>query len=214
VKNLPRIAGITALLAAVALAGCGRGGELPRRTIGVAFEILQTEYWVASLDAMKSEASRQGLGILEAVADGDANRQLEQVQNFIARQVDGIIVVPKDAKTVIPMIRAANAAGIPIVLYNRPADRTDARSTAVIADNYAIARATVEYMAGQAKLTGRKHKAMILIGDLGDINAVGRRDGFEDAVREHQDVIEVVARVPTQWSQDKALAGVSKGDSP
>jgi ABC-type sugar transport system substrate-binding protein len=107
------------------------------------------------------------------------------------------------------MIRAANHAGIPIVLYNRPADKTDARCTAVIADNYAIARATVEYMAEQAKKSGKKHKAMILIGDLGDINAIGRRDGFDDAVKGYADVIEVVARIPTEWNQEKALAGVT-----
>ena len=33
--------------------------------------------------------------MLEAIADGDANRQLEQIKNFITRKVDGIIVVPK-----------------------------------------------------------------------------------------------------------------------
>jgi len=32
---------------------------------------------------------------------------------------------------------------------------------------------------------GRGHKAMILIGDLGDVNAIGRRDGFDAAVKEH-----------------------------
>jgi inositol transport system substrate-binding protein len=189
--------------------GCGRAGPRPSITIGVAFEILQTEYWVTSFEAMKDEMNRRGIAMLEAIAEGDANRQLEQIQSFIARKVDGIIVVPKDAKTVIPMIRAANRAGIPIVLYNRPCDRTDARAVAVVADNYRIARATVEYMAQQVKKGGRKHKAMILIGDLGDINAVGRRDGFDDALEAFSDTIEVVARVPTEWNQEKALAGVT-----
>jgi ABC-type sugar transport system substrate-binding protein len=50
---------------------------------------------------------------------------------------------------------------------------------------------------------------MILIGDLGDINAIGRRDGFDDAVKPFGGVIEVVARVPTEWNQEKALAGVT-----
>ena len=190
---------------------CNRVGPRAGLTIGVAFEILQTEYWVASFEAMKDEMNKRGITMLEAIAEGDANRQLEQIQSFIARRVDGIIVVPKDAKTVIPMIRAANQAGIPIVLYNRPCDRTDARAVAVVADNYKIARATVEYMAQQAKKSGGKHKAMILIGDLGDINAVGRRDGFDDALRDFSDTIEVVARVPTEWNQEKALAGVTNG---
>jgi ABC-type sugar transport system substrate-binding protein len=195
----------------VMVVACNRVGPRPGLTIGVAFEILQTEYWVASFEAMKDEMNKRGITMLEAIAEGDANRQLEQIQSFIARRVDGIIVVPKDAKTVIPMIRAANQAGIPIVLYNRPCDRTDARAVAVVADNYKIARATVEYMARQAKKSGGKHKAMILIGDLGDINAVGRRDGFDDALRDFSDTIEVVARVPTEWNQEKALAGVTNG---
>lgn len=63
-----------------------------------------------------------------AIADGDPNRQLQQVKNFITRRVDGIILVPKDAKSCIPAIRAANAAKIPIVLFNRPAGETDAKS--------------------------------------------------------------------------------------
>jgi len=197
------------LLSLAVIVGCSRVGPRPALTIGVAFEILQTEYWVASFEAMKDELNRRGITMVEAIADGDANRQLEQIQSFIARKVDGIIVVPKDAKTVIPMIRAANRAGTPIVLYNRPCDRTDAHAVAVVADNYKIARATVEYMAQQAKKTGRKHKALILIGDLGDINAIGRRDGFDDALKGFADMIEVIARVPTEWNQEKALAGVT-----
>jgi len=197
------------MLSLAVIVGCSRVGPRPALTVGVAFEILQTEYWVASFEAMKDELNRRGITMVEAIADGDANRQLEQIQSFIARKVDGIIVVPKDAKTVIPMIRAANQAGTPIVLYNRPCDRTDAHAVAVVADNYKIARATVEYMAQQAKKTGRKHKALILIGDLGDINAIGRRDGFDDALKGFAGMIEVVARVPTEWNQEKALAGVT-----
>jgi len=190
---------------------CGSPQEQvrPKSTVGVSFETLQTEYWVASYKAIKEELRKRDMEMLEAIADGDANRQLEQVRNFVARRVDGIIVVPKDAKTVIPMIRAANQERIPIVLYNRPAEKSDARSVAVVADNYSITRATVEFMAQKAAATGRKHKAMILLGDLGDINAIGRRDGFEDAVRNFPDCIQIVARVPTEWNQEKALAGVT-----
>ena len=180
-----------------------------RLTIGVSFETLQTEYWVAGFEAIKDELEKRHIRMLEAIIDGDANRQLEQVNNFIARQVDGIIVVPKDAKTVIPMIRAANAANIPVVLYNRPADTSDAKASAVVADNYGITKQTVEYMAEKAKSSGQKQKAMILIGDLGDINAVERRKGFNDAIKNYGDVVETVAEVPTEWNQEKALAGVT-----
>jgi ABC-type sugar transport system substrate-binding protein len=190
----------------------GGGSSAGRQlTIGVAFETLQTEGWVAGFEKLKSECARQNIRMLEAIADGDANRQFEQVRNFINRKVDGIIIAPKDAKTVIPMIKAANTANIPIVLYNRPADPTDAKHTVITADNVTLTRQTVQYLIEQARKTGQKHKAMILIGDLGDINAIGRRDGFEQAVKDATDVIEVVSRIPTEWNQEKALAGVVNG---
>ena len=47
------------------------------------------------------------------------------------------------------------------------------KSVTVVADNYAITKDTVTYMCEQAKKAGGKHKALILIGDLSDINAVG-----------------------------------------
>jgi inositol transport system substrate-binding protein len=177
--------------------------------IGVSFDTLQTEYWVASRDAIEAGIKKRGGEMLLAVANNDANRQLEQVNNFIAKGVDGIVIAPKDAQAVMPIIKAANRANIPIVLYNRPPAEGAGTCVTVVADNVEITRNTVANMAEQAKKSGRKYKAMILIGDLADINAVGRRDGFEAAVKQYPEVIQVVSRVPTEWNQEKALAGVT-----
>lgn len=178
-------------------------------TVGVNFETLQTEYWVAGFDAIKAELNRRQIRMVEAVADGDANRQLQQIRTFITRKVDAIIMVPKDARTCLPAIKAANDAGIPIVLFNRPAaSDTTARSVAIVADNFKLTRETVDFMIGQARAAGRKHKAMVVVGDLGDINAVGRRDGFYAAATNAPDVLEVVAEIPSEWNQEKARAGV------
>jgi ABC-type sugar transport system substrate-binding protein len=125
------IRGLPASFAAIAtlvLAGCGKS-DAPAssttapatgavKTIGVAFETLQTEFWVAGFDKLKADCAAKGITMIEAVADGDASKQFDQVKNFINRKVDGIIIVPKEGKTVIPMIKAANAANIPVVLYN------------------------------------------------------------------------------------------------
>ena len=206
---------VLVLAAALWLAGCGeRAGDASGSadakalTLGIAFETLQTEYWIAGYEAIKSECAKRGFKVVEAVADNDANRQLQQVKNFITRKVDGIILVPKDASTCIPMIKAANAANIPIVLFNRPAGKSDAKSVAVVADNFALTKETVAYMIGEARKSGKKFKAMVLLGDLGDMNAIGRRDGFEAAVKEAPETVDVVARIPTEWNQEKAQAGV------
>jgi ABC-type sugar transport system substrate-binding protein len=207
-----------AALIAVALVGCGQSdpasqatGEPSAKqlTVGVNFETLQTEYWVAGFEAIKAELRKRNIRIVESVADGDANRQLQQVRTFITRGVDGIVLVPKDAKTCIPAIKAANEAGIPIVLFNRPAAEAEGvKSVAVVADNRKLTRETVEFMIEQARKTGMKHKALVILGDLGDINAIGRRDGFYDAVKGQESIVEVVAEVPSEWNQEKARAGV------
>jgi ABC-type sugar transport system substrate-binding protein len=206
---------VASVLLPIAAAGCtaGQSGSASgsgekRLTIGVAFETLQTEYWVAGFEAIKSELAERDIRVLEAIADSDSNRQLEQVKSFITRKVDGIILVPKDAKTSIPAIRAANEAGIPIVLFNRVADRSDVKFVGVQADNFELAKGTVDFMVEQARQTGKKHKAMVVMGDLGDLNAIGRRDGFDAAIQGNESLVEVVARVPSEWNQEKAQAGV------
>ena len=178
-------------------------------TIGISFETLQTEYWVASIEAIKAECKKNGIAYLEAIANGDANRQFEQVNNFISRGVDGIIIAPKDGNTIIPIIKAANRVDIPIVIYNRSPAKNKGEYVTVAADNYEITLNTVRFMCEKAKASGKKYKAMILIGDLGDLNAVNRRRGFNDAIAEYSEWIRLVAEIPTEWNQEKALAGVT-----
>lgn len=204
-KLIRILVALTALAAGCSQSDKPKDGGL---TIGVAFETLQTEYWVAGFDAIRADLEKRGYKMLQAISNGDPNRQLDQVKNFITRKVDGIILVPKDAKSCLPMIKAANAANIPIVLFNRPPDKSDAKSVAVVADNFTLTRETVAYLVDQAVKGGKPLQAAVLIGDLGDINAVKRRDGFEAAIQGHENLIQVVSRIPTEWNQEKAQAGV------
>lgn len=197
------------LFIALSLILLGCRPDTKKTRIGISFETLQTEYWVASIDAIKAACERNGVDYLEAVANGDANRQFEQVNNFISQGVDGIIIAPKDGHTIIPIIKAANRAGIPITIYNRLPAANKGFYTTVVADNYEITKLTVRYLGELARTSGKRHQAMILIGDLGDINAVQRRKGFNDAIEEYSDAIEVVAEVPTEWNLEKALAGTT-----
>ncbi|MCQ1854955.1 substrate-binding domain-containing protein, partial [Neorhizobium galegae] len=52
------------------------------------------------------------------IADDDVQKQLSQIQNFIASKVDAIIVNAVDTTATAPMTKLANDAGIPIVYVN------------------------------------------------------------------------------------------------
>jgi len=193
-----------------AFSGCGNSADDDGRVIGVSFETLETEFWAAGLEAIEQELDERGIAMISSIADGDSSRQLQQVRVLISRGVDGIILVPKDQKTSLPAIRAANEAGIPVALFNRPADTgPDAWAVSVVADNRRLTRETVSYLIEEAREQGEVRQAMVVIGDLGDSNAVDRRNGFYDAIKGNEDIIKVVAEVPSEWTQEKARSGVA-----
>ncbi len=179
------------------------------KTVALLFDSLVSPFWVAGLDIMRVKAKENGWTVLEGISNFDDNKQFEQVKAMIARHVDGILIIQTDSKAVIPAIRAANAAGIPMVHFNRPPAPSDAYSVAIQADNRKITQDTVKFMVEEAKRLGGTYKACIMIGDLGDVNAIQRRDGFFDIVDQHKDMIEVVGRVSTEWNADKAFAGLT-----
>ncbi len=198
---------LTALAAASGLTVAVRAQGT--KTIAVLFDGLYSEFWVAGIQIIREDLKKRGFEIMEAISDQDDNKQFEQVRAAIARKVDGIIIVQTDSNAVIPAIKAANDANIPMVHFNRPPAESDAFSVAIQADNQKIARDAVAYACEVAKASGKKHQAAILIGDLGDPNAIQRRDGFQEAVDANPDVIEVVAKIPTEWNADTAFAGLT-----
>lgn len=179
------------------------------KTIALLFDSLISPFWVTGLDVLKADAEARGWTSLEAISNLDDNKQYEQVQSMLQRNVDGIVIVQTDSNAVIPAIRAANEAGVPMVHFNRPPAESDAVSSAVVADNFAIMTATVEKLVELAKARGGNYKACILIGHLGDQNAIQRRDGFFEVVDQHSDFIEVVSRISTEWNADKAFADLT-----
>src|SRR5687768_7706349 len=201
------------LLAASAVAPALAQAER-KRTVALLFDSLISPFWVAAIERMRQRIEARGWSALEAVSNMDDNRQYQQVQSMIQRGVDGIILVHTDDKAVIPAIRAANAAGVPIVHFNRPPAPSDAYSVAVVADNRKLMENTVTELIEIARRRGgpqkkEKYKAALLVGDLGGSNAVQRRDGFQDAIAKHGDIVEVVAYIATEWNADKAFAGLS-----
>jgi len=182
------------------------GGK--QRTIALLFDSLTTPFWLESRETLRNEAYHRGWVVLEALSNEDDNRQYQQLKAMIQRGVDGIIIVQTDNKAVIPAIRAANEAHIPIVHFNRPPAESDAYSVAVVADNRDLMRRSVLALIEKARGKGEHLKAALLVGDLGDLNAVNRRTGFEEAIAQNKDFVKVVAQIPTEWNADKAFAGL------
>ncbi len=198
----------TLVAAACTATGCQRSGS-GRDTIAVLFDGLYSPFWVAGHDAIVDSLKARGFDVAEAMSAQDDEKQLSQVKTMLAKGVKGIIMVHTDSKAVHQAIREANRMGVPMVHFNRAPAESDYPSVAIQADNRRITNEAVQSMVDVAKERGGKYKAAVLIGKLGDQNAIARRDGFLDVVDQHKEMIEVVSRIPTDWNEDVAFKGLT-----
>lgn len=187
----------------------GQTGASAGKKICFAFQSLETEFWGAGYQSITQALKAQNVQVIERNSEEDASKQLEQIKDCITQQVDGIIIIPVDGESVIPIIAEANNANIPIGVFNRPpADTNTNPAIVVVANNEAIAQETVEYMAQEAQKLGRKVTPLIMVGDLADPNAVGRKQGFDNVIAKYPDLFNTPIEVATKWDAATGRAGL------
>lgn len=184
---------------------CNRSTD-DRLTICFAFQDLETEFWVAAHKAITETLSDRGVRVIERNAGEDANRQLEQIKDAVAQGVDGIIVIPQDGQSANTIIGEANEAGVPIAIFNRPPADSSRHAIVIVADNEIIAEQAVDYMVLQAARKSQKSTPCLVVGDLGDPNAVERKNGFYKAIIKRSDLFNEVIEVPSKWNAATTLA--------
>jgi ribose transport system substrate-binding protein/inositol transport system substrate-binding protein len=116
------------------------------------------------------------------IADDDVQKQLSQIQNFIAAKVDAIIVNAVDTSATAPMTKLANDAGIPIVYVNRQpidVDKLGAKG-AFVASNEADS-GTLETKEVCRLLKG-KGDILVMEGDLANQAAIQRTQDIHDVI--------------------------------
>lgn len=177
--------------------------------IGVSMDDLNTAFWVANLEGMRSKAAELGnVELIELMAGGDASKQNQQISEMISIGVDAIICSPKDGAAIEVAVNECNDAGVPIVMNNRPVQGDSTPDLQVLSDNYTMAMDAMQWFVDKAKEEGKTYNALLLIGNLGDENAVERYEGHMEIISANTDVINLVVEVPSEWDHAVALAGL------
>lgn len=116
------------------------------------------------------------------IADDDVQKQLSQIQNFIASKVDAIIVNAVDTSATAPMTKLAIDAGIPIVYVNRQPADVDALGDkgAFVASNE-VESGTLQTQE-ICKILGGKGDILVMVGDLANQAAVQRTKDIHDVI--------------------------------
>jgi inositol transport system substrate-binding protein len=108
-----------AYLAAAAALALSTVSAQAAETIGVSMGLLGNNLFQTLIrDGMDKYAKSNGVTLQVEDANGDVNRQLDQVRNFIASGVTAVIIDPADSSATVEMSKLAADAGIPLVYVN------------------------------------------------------------------------------------------------
>ena len=178
--------------------------------IAFCYQDLETEFWVAAHKAITETLAGQGIKVIEFNANEDANRQLEQVKNAINQGVSAIILIPQDGDSAVTICGVANEANVPIGVFGRPPTDKSNNAVVVTSSEIAICTPVSEYIVEVARQkfeeTGKKLTPLIIVGDLGDVNAVDRKNAFFDVMSKNMDIFNDIIEVPSKWDSAVALA--------
>jgi ribose transport system substrate-binding protein len=104
-------------------------------TIGASLLTSQHPFYVLLANAMKGEATKDGVDLQLTIANQDLSKQLADVEDFITKGVNAIIISPVDSKGVKGAVLKAEKAGIPVITVDIAATGVDVTSH-VATDNY------------------------------------------------------------------------------
>lgn len=87
--------------------------------IGFSIDDLRLERWTRDRDYFVEAAKALGAEVNVQSADANAQRQVSQIENLIAKKVDAIVIVPFDSKVLTNAVKEAKKAGIKVISYDR-----------------------------------------------------------------------------------------------
>lgn len=144
------------------------------------------EFW-KSVHAGAVKAGRD-LGV-EIVWKGplkedDLKQQIDLVENFTAQGMSGIVLAPLNDKALVPSVKNATRAGIPVVIFDSDLQGSDHVSF-VATDNLAAGRLAGERM---GKLVGGKGGILLFRYQEGSASTHNREQGFLEGIRSFPEI--------------------------
>ena len=179
---------------------CARKGEQPgTRTVGVALLTRGHIFYKDLEEGFREEARADHFELVITSAEFDLGKQINQIEDFVARKVDAVIVCPVDSKGIGPGVRKANDAGIPVFTADIAAQE-GAVVCHIASDNVAGGRLAGQYM---AKALGGRGKIAIINNPVAT-SVLDRVQGFREAIGAYPGIT-VVADVSGEAVRDKSL---------
>ncbi|MBB3562667.1 ribose transport system substrate-binding protein [Rhizobium sp. BK512] len=196
----------SAALAFTALASATLGASLAHAA-GKTYALVQINQQALFFNQINEGAQKaadaSGDKLVIFNANNEAAAQNSAIENYIQQKVDGLIVVAIDVNGIMPAVKQASDAGIPVVAIDAILPDGPQKSQIGVDNGKAGADMGAYFLDYVKKNMGGKAKVGI-VGALNSYIQNVRQKGFEDAIK--GEGIETSGVVDGQNIQDNALA--------
>lgn len=207
-KKLTRIVALLLVIVFVIGAVSATFAQDKKPVVGVVLKSLANEFFKSLQEGAEKWAAEDGrytLDIKGMNSETDIDTQLTIMDTFISQNVDMIVLAPADSSALVPFVKKAVDAGIPVVNFDVRLDQEQLK-LAGLEDFMFVGPDNEEgaYLAGMAladKL-GEGGKVFIIEGNPGADNAKARKAGFDKAVEEGK--LELLVSNTAHWETEEA----------
>ena len=188
-KRVKRLLGIAlaVILMGTMLCGCEANNsgsnssntvEQDKIQIGMCFDSFVIERWQRDRDVFVSAAKELGAEVNIQNANGDVEQQKEQIDYFIKKGVDVIVIICIDPAELVSSIDKAHDAGVKVIAYDRPIPNADV-DLYISFDNEKVGELMGDAMV-KAGISGGK--VIMINGSPKDQNVPMVREGFRNVM--------------------------------
>lgn len=139
------------------------------RMIGLVVAYLDNQFYPSALEKLSNSLQAEGYHVLMFMASQTAENIDQVLEEILDYQVDGIVVASVAMSS--ELVGRCDAAGVPVVLFNRTQD--DDRFSAVTSDNFNGGRKLAEFL-----VAGKHKKIGYIAGWEGASTQRDREQGF------------------------------------
>jgi len=178
------------------------GQDTSKLLIGFSFQAMKGERWQTDLNSFEVRAKELGAEVISRDADGDDDRQFQQVKDMIKKGIKVLVLLPHTNAQASRMVDAAKTANVRVISYDRLVLNSDV-DLYVSFDRLEIGRIQAEYLINRAP----KGNYVLIAGSPNDEGAKTLHDAQRNVLRPYVDRgdIKVIADAYTKdWLPSEA----------
>jgi ABC-type sugar transport system substrate-binding protein len=150
-------------------------------------------------------AAKQLHATLKLVSgNGDISTEVSEVEQFVTEKVSAILVTPSSPTGIVPAVRLANAAHIPVFAINNLVGSAAQVVTYVGVSDYTYGQQQAHLL---VRAIGTHGTVAYVLGEIGTSAELNRKAGFFSVLKSYPK-IRVVAMQTADWDNSKALSVV------